>query len=96
MPQEIPQYLDPHNPLLASGPARLDAGTIELPGVGRLGVLTVRTPSTTVTVMLSAEDVATWTDLLAKVRDDLGGKKLVAATPMEVAALDTTMKRSNT
>jgi hypothetical protein len=88
MTTPIPEYIDPNNPILATGPARLDTGTITVPQAGKLGVFTVRTPSTTVTVMLSAEDARSWADLFDEVARDLGGTKLQKATPMDVAELD--------
>ena len=85
MAMEIPHYLDPNNPLLATGPAQLDTGIIEAPDTGRLGVLTVRTNSTTVSVMMNGADLETWIGVLENLKREMDGKKVIAATP-EVAA----------
>jgi hypothetical protein len=90
------QFLDQNNPLLASGPARLDGGTIEFPQVGTLGVLSMRTASATVTAMLTADELHTWARFVDALADQVGGGRLQAATAMDVAALDPTMKRRNT
>lgn len=70
-PNQVPPYLDPSNPLLATGPSRLDVGTVDLPETGKLGIFTVRTPSTTLTVMLSAEDLRTWAGIMNTTADQL-------------------------
>lgn len=66
-------FLDADNPLLAGGPAQLDAGAISLAaGAGNAGVLTLRTTSATVTVIMTAADLDAWakviSDLAAQVR----------------------------
>lgn len=88
------QFIDPNNPLLATGQARLDLGTINIPGAGEFGVVTVRTASATQTVMLAAKDVAEWAKSLTGLSEAMGGSKLQVATAMDVAALDTTMQRN--
>lgn len=67
-------FLDQNNPLLAGAPARLDTGVLGLPaGAGTAGVVTIRTASTTLTVLMSAADLDTWAGefrkLAATVRD---------------------------
>lgn len=84
----IPEYLDPNNPLLATGPARLDTGSLTLPGLGELGVITVRTSSATQTVMLGLDDLHDWRKLIDQLDDSLSGKKIKPATAVEVAKLD--------
>jgi hypothetical protein len=70
-PQQAP-FLDAANPLLAVGPAQVNTGTVDIPGAGRLGCLTIRTASTTQTVFLNAADLEDWaeklTELVAAVR----------------------------
>ncbi len=69
-------FLDPNNPLAAAGPARLDTGIVDPPGMGRLGVVTVRTPSTTCMVLMNPDDIDAWaaelTDLANRVRNGSG------------------------
>ncbi len=67
-------FLDQDNKLLAGVPACLDTGVIPLPaGAGNAGILTIRTASTTVSVVMSAADLDTWAgvvrDLAAQVRN---------------------------
>jgi|SRR5579859_4059481 len=92
-------FLDPNNPLAAGGPARLDTGVVDPPGVGRLGVVTVRTPSTTCMVLMNPDDIDAWaaelTDLADRVRNGAG---LVRSATMDTAkglatALDAAMPR---
>jgi hypothetical protein len=79
-------FLDPNNPLAAGGPARLDTGIVDPPGVGRLGVVTVRTPSTTCMVLMNPDDIDAWaaelTDLANRVRN---GPGLMKAGSMDMA-----------
>lgn len=87
------QFLDPNNPLLASGPARLDAGIITHPVQGKIAMATVRTQSTTVTVALSADDIGNWVEMLQGLQAALGGgSKLQAANMGDVAALNSLRK----
>jgi hypothetical protein len=89
----VPQFIDPNNPLLNGGPAKLDTGTIVGPEGKKVGVLTIRTASTTVTVLMAAENLNEWGDLIKDLAASLGGgAKLQAASMMDVAALDTTMQ----
>lgn len=85
------QFIDPCNPLLGAGPGRLDTGIIGIEDQ-KIGIATVRTPSTTVSVNLSAEDADNWADYLKQLatalRDGGGPSKLVAAGMGDVAAMD--------
>jgi hypothetical protein len=87
------QFLDQNNPLLGNGPARLDGGTITHPQMGKQGVLSVRTSSTTVTVIMTAESLRAWGKFCNDLADEVGGGTLQPASIMDVAALDTTMQR---
>lgn len=63
-PQPIPP-VDPANQLLAETPAQLTTGLIDTPAGQRLA-LTIRTPSTTVTVLLQGADAKTWAAVLTR------------------------------
>lgn len=70
--------LDTGNPLLAQGPARLDTGTVWQPGGGgQVGVITVRTPSSTQTVFLSPGDVKTWAKIIAALAESMSSSGLI-------------------
>src|SRR5277367_5491873 len=79
-------FLDPNNPLAAGGPARLDTGIVDPPGVGRLGVVTVRTPSTTCMVLMDADDIRAWAAELTDLADRVeNGPGLVKTASMDMA-----------
>lgn len=83
------QFLDPNNSLLSGGPARLDGGSITPPGQPPMGVLTFRTASTTLTVLMGAADLRNWAGIINGLADEVEGKKhLQPASVMDVAALD--------
>lgn len=85
-------FLDPNNPLLSGGPARLDGGIIEHPQTGKTGVLSVRTASTTQTVLIDAASLREWAKFCNDLADQLGGGRLQAASILDVASLDSTMQ----
>ena len=90
------QFLDINNPLVAGGPARIDSGIITHADAGQMGVLTIRTPSTTVTVVMSPEDLRSWADHINNLAEHLdkgGGTKLIPAGMGDVVALDKTMQK---
>jgi hypothetical protein len=91
-------FIDPNNPLCGPGPARLDTGVIQHPVDGKMGIATVRTPSTTVTLVMQPEDLRGWGDSLHALADQIEGKepkpKLAVATPQDVAVLETVQRRT--
>jgi hypothetical protein len=82
------QLFDTGNPLLAQGPSRLETGSVSSPA-GTIGMITVRTASTTLTLFAAEADVREWATLLGELADTLGGSGggIVPATAMDVAAL---------
>lgn len=87
------QFIDPNNHHLASCPVTLEAGTINHPTDGLLGVATIRTPSTTLSAVLSPDMLTEWIDLLTALRDGMGGgSKLQPANMGDVAALNALRK----
>jgi hypothetical protein len=84
-----PAFIDPGNPLLAKVPARLDAGTIDIPGQGRVAVVTIRTASTTVSVVLTGDELGQWSEIIRGLHASMGGaiSGLVIPTPVEAAAI---------
>jgi hypothetical protein len=81
-------FLDMNNPLGGGGPSRLDTGGVTLPTGEKVGVVTMRTTSTTCTALLTPEVVLAWGEHLVEFAGQLGAKKLVAASMADVAALD--------
>lgn len=84
--QQVP-FIDVGNPILGMGPARLDVGIVTQPDGTKTAILTVRTQSTTTTVMLGAQDLAVWANLLDGLRDQMGGSKLQVVNAMQAAGL---------
>jgi hypothetical protein len=67
-----PALRDEGNHLLSPGPAQLATGLIPGPA-GWLGVVTIRTTSATVTVMLDRKNVRGWGAMLGQLGDAMDG-----------------------
>jgi hypothetical protein len=94
-PNTLP-FIDPNNPLCGPGPARLDTGIVQHPVDGKMGICTVRTASTTLTIIMQPEDLRGWGDSLHALADQMEGKeqkKLVAAGPQDAALLKQSLSR---
>lgn len=74
-PTQIPPA-DPGNQLLAEVPAQLTTAIADTPAGKRL-VMTIRTPSTTVTVFLDRDDARAWGDKVKTEADQMGGLTVV-------------------
>jgi len=71
---------DQGNPLLGETPAQMTTVLIDTPSGQRLA-LTVRTPSTTVTVLLAGKDAQEWARALTKAADTMSSSGLIVAGP---------------
>lgn len=69
---------DTGNMLLAQQPAQLLTTVIDTPAGQRLAT-TIRTPSTTLTVMLAGPDAKTWAAAFAKAADSMSAAGLIVA-----------------
>jgi hypothetical protein len=76
-PQAGVPAIDEGNQLLADGPCQLTVKKIDTPGGARL-VHTVRTMSTTCTVLLTREDAESW---VSAMRDELTAMRTGLWTP---------------
>lgn len=76
---------DVGNPLLGQGPARLDTGSIATPA-GKIGMVTIRNASTTLTEFMGAGDLREWAALLNDLADQLSGG-IVVASASDIAAV---------
>ena len=85
MPQNVP-FVDTGNKLLGPVTASLDAGTVTQPDGTKLVVITLRTASTTMTVMLTAGDFATWMKVLDGLKD-AAGARIQVVTPDQARQL---------
>lgn len=78
MTQPAPPPVDPGNGLLSETPAQLFTSLIQGPGGQRMA-LTIRTPSTTLTVMLAKQDADAWARMIKQVADAMSGSGLIVA-----------------
>jgi Tfp pilus assembly protein PilN len=78
MTQPAPPPLDPGNQLLAETPAQLSIALLETPGGQRLA-LTIRTPSTTLTVLLAAADAKVWAGSVRQAADSMSSSGLIVS-----------------
>ncbi len=76
-PQQVPP-VDAGNQLLAEGPAQLTTSLVTTPHGQRLA-LTIRTTSTTLTVLLSGTDAKTWAAQMTRDSALMSGAGLVVA-----------------
>ena len=76
-PQPVPP-VDPGNQLLAETPAQLTTALVDTPGGQRLA-MTVRTHSTTMTILLQGSDAKTWAQQLTRDAALMSGAGLVVA-----------------
>lgn len=90
-PQQVPLF-DLGNQLLAQVPARLDTGSVSSPAGEAVGVVTFRTASTTLTLLVTAEDLRNWADIMTKLAQSLSGG-VVAASAADIASLSVAEKR---
>lgn len=71
VPVGMPSLFDMGNPLLATGaPASLITGKMPTPA-GEVGVITIRTVTTTLTLTAGRQAIADWADLLCGLRDQM-------------------------
>ena len=78
MPEPVlPAVVDLANDLLAPGPAQCYTGLN-----GEMGVLTFRTPTTTLTIQLPKADIIAWGKMIVSLGESMqGGSALLVATP---------------
>lgn len=85
--------VDPGNTLLSKSSFTMDTGSIETLHDGTLGVITLRTPSATLTLFLTAEELREWAQMLTSVADQVGGNGLAKATPQDLSLLTQLARR---
>jgi hypothetical protein len=74
----LPPPVDEANPLLAPGPAMLITGASSTGA----GIITIRTPTTTLTVQLPRAQVLAWGKMITELGEGMGGSGLLAAVPV--------------
>ena len=65
--------MDIGNPLLSAVTTRLDTGTVSEPGEAPRGILTMRSATTTMTVVLGADDLDMWAGIITALAASLRG-----------------------
>ena len=78
MPQQVPPF-DQGNMLLTEQAAQLTTAKVPAPDGERM-VLTIRTASTTLTVLLTGQDAKTWAAQISREADAMSGTRLVVAS----------------
>ena len=82
-----PSFLDIGNQLLSQVPVRLELGAVTVPGGVKTGVMTLRSATTTMTVLLTADELRGWSASLAEAARALEASTVVPASAADVAAL---------
>ena len=75
-------YLDIRNTLLGRVPALLETGSVTAPQ-GTLGIVTIRTASTTMTVLVTRDELADWIRVLQDQLGKLSSTRLVTGITLE-------------
>jgi hypothetical protein len=79
-PGDLLAAVDEANTLLAAGPATMVTGRN-----GPLGLFTIRTPTTTLTIQLPRADILAWAGLLRELGDSMEDRSpLLVASPNTV------------
>ena len=78
MPAQSPQPFDASNGLLGETPAQLTTALMQTP-TGQRMALTIRTPSTTLTVLLQGADAKSWAATLTGAASQMSVSGLVIA-----------------
>lgn len=74
-----PSFLDAGNPLLAKVDIKMDTGTISVPGQGTAGVVTIRTASTTLTILLTQQEVRDWAKMFTGLAASMSSSGLIVS-----------------
>lgn len=78
--------IDVGNQLLGGVPAQLTVSEQMTPS-GKAAALTIRTPSTTLTVFLAREELADWAGTMQRTADQMGGLMLIGAGALPTVPL---------
>jgi len=90
-PGSHPALIDQGNPLFGPAACQLDTGVLS-PGNGtKVGVLTIRTPTTTLTVMLAGPELGRWAQAISGLADQVSGTGpgLALPSPADISAVST-------
>jgi hypothetical protein len=76
---QVPPF-DQGNGLLGETPAQMTTIVLDTPAGQRMA-LTIRTPSTTLTVLLAGKDAQEWAATLTRTADTMSASGLIVAVP---------------
>jgi hypothetical protein len=94
-PDGLPPLFDTGNMMLTLGePAQLLIGKVPVP-YGELGIVTVRTRTTTLTVALDKAMAGDWRDTLEQLHDQLSGTSLIVPNAAQAGAIAQAARNAN-
>lgn len=94
-PDGLPPLFDTGNTMLGVGePAQMIIGKIPTPA-GEVGVVTIRTRTTTLTITLDKAQTADWRDTLAQLCDQLSGTTLIVPAGAQATAIAQAARNAN-
>lgn len=95
-PDGLPPLFDTGNMLLATGiPCQILVGKIPLPGGGEVGLATIRTPTTTLTLSLDKQGAQDWADTFAELARTLQATGLIIPGRVQAANIAQAATRAN-
>ncbi|MDX3759338.1 hypothetical protein [Streptomyces sp. AK02-04a] len=92
MTQEAPPPVDPGNAMLAETPAQMTCALVDTPRGQRMA-MTVRTASTTLTVLLARDDARAWGQQISNGAEQMSGLILAGAGALPVNGHETGVDR---
>ena len=94
-PDGLPPLFDTGNLMLAIGePGQLIIGKVPVPG-GEMGIVTIRTRTTTLTLALDKAMSVDWRDTLAQLCDQLSGTSLIVPSASQAGAIAQAARNAN-
>lgn len=94
-PDGLPPLFDTGNTMLNVGePAQMIIGKIPTPA-GEVGVVTIRTRTTTLTVTLDKPQTGDWRDTLGELHDQLSGSALIVPNSAAATAIAQAARHAN-
>lgn len=92
MTQPTPPPVDPGNAMLAETPAQMTCALVDTPRGQRMA-MTVRTASTTLTVLLARDDARAWGQQISNGSEQMSGLILAGVGALPVGGPETEVPR---
>jgi hypothetical protein len=94
-PDGLPPLFDTGNLMLSLGePAQMIIGKVPTPA-GEMGVVTIRTRTTTLTVTLDKPQAGDWRDTMGELHDQLSGSALIVPNSAQAGAIAQAARNAN-